>query len=135
MSIDMKNLKKAAPAQKEKLKAHMEAFENNVRAIGQRAAKDRDEYGLSNGDIAAISGLNTKVVREFLNGNTVPHIVNVLAICGAIRVLINSKKLRVVNGGAKKRKAPETFSDSDFGEDADMDEDMDDYSLDMAIGE
>ena len=138
MSINQKNLKKIVPEQKEKLKAHMQAYENNIRAIGKRAAQERDEYGLSNGDIAAVSGLNTKAVREYLNGNTIPHIVNVLAICGAIRILVNKSKLRVVDGGASKKKAkmPETFSYDNFGEDMDMDvdADADGYGMDIAMG-
>lgn len=87
MKFNGKEMNEIIPVQKEKLNAHMDMFNKNLKKIGLRAQQDRERYGISYAEIAAVAGVSSDAVSDFLRGKTAPHLITVSAICGAIRLL------------------------------------------------
>ena len=106
MKFNGKEMNEIIPAQKEKLNAHMDMFNKNLKKIGLRAQQDRERYGISYAEIAAVAGVSSDAVSDFLRGKTAPHLITVSAICGAIRLLKPQyaiKTAKTIHTTAKRR--------------------------------
>lgn len=102
MSKPNEDLQQITKAQKKLLDEHMKAYNRNIKSIGKRAGEDRARYNIPCTEIAAVAGMSENATRDFLNGKTVPHLVVVSAICGAVRVLKPQYALKTVTKTAKK---------------------------------
>jgi transcriptional regulator with XRE-family HTH domain len=103
MKFNGKELKEVIPAQREKLNMHMDVFNRNIKAIGLRASQDRERYNIPYTEIGAIAGVSADAVSDFLRGKSVPHLVTVSAICGAICMLKPQYALQTVTNKNEKK--------------------------------
>ena len=91
-------------AQKQVLEEHVKDYNANIRKIGLRAAKDQERYKIPTAEIAALAGMSPDAVSDFLRGKSVPHIVVVSAICGAILLLKPQYALKTVQNVKPRKK-------------------------------
>ena len=99
-----KELQEVMAQQKIRLNENIKTYNQNIKAIGRRAMQDRDRYNIPYTEIGALAGMSGDTVSEFLRGKTVPHIVAVMAICGAISLLKPQYALQTVTKATSKPK-------------------------------
>jgi transcriptional regulator with XRE-family HTH domain len=99
-----KEMQEIMVQQKIRLNENIKTYNRNIKAIGLRAMRDRERYNIPYTEIGALAGMSGDTVSEFLRGKTVPHIVAVMAICGAINLLKPQYALQTVTKATNKSK-------------------------------
>jgi len=73
--------------QKDDMKQRMENYNNNIKKFGKHINKKRAEYDIPFSEIAKIVGVSRSSISDFMNGNTIPHLIVVQKICAALELL------------------------------------------------
>ena len=81
------DLKKIFEERRKELHKNEGSYNRNVKNLGLRVKKDKDQYNIPYSEIAAYAGVGESSVQDFLSGRSVPHMLHIAAICRATKEL------------------------------------------------